>query len=78
MEHGVQTPKFSHWLVMTGLCDLGQFPHLSNENVDLGFLLVLILCDSFWDHGRIHLHSLNPLIGCLLSAQCSVDVRDTM
>lgn len=35
-----------------------------------------MLCDSFWDHGRVHLHSLNPLIGCLLCAR--VGVRDTV
>lgn len=66
MEHGVQTLKFDHWLVPTRLYGLEQFPHPPNENIgDLVFLPVLRLYDSFWDHGRVHQHSLNPLIGCL-------------
>lgn len=48
MDLGVQTLKSDDWLVIICLCDLEPIPHLLNENVgDLGFLSVLILCDSF-------------------------------
>lgn len=79
VEHRVWILKFDRWLVTTCLCDLRQFPHLSSENIDdLGFLLVLVASDSFWDHGRIRLHSLTPLTRCSLCALCGADVRATM
>lgn len=70
-KHRAQT------FVSTCLGGLVWCPHLSNKDVgDVVFLLALVLCDSFWDRNKVHLHSLKRLIGCLPCAWHRADARD--